>query len=252
MKFRFIILAAGMGSRMKSDVPKALTPIDGKPILQHLYGSVKESGVDGKPVIVIGHERKKLCESFGGDCDYVVQEEQLGTGHAVMVCKDSVQDADAVIVLYGDHPFVSSQTLRRLSELHNRGGGVLTMMTSTIPSFDDWHRVFLQWGRILRDTHGHVIGIREYKDAMDSEREIREVNPSFFCFDTKWLWENISQIKNFNAKGEYYLTDLVELAVAQGHEIYSMNVAPEEAVGINTLEELQIAEEVLANRNETS
>lgn len=249
MKFRFIILAAGKGTRMKSEIPKTLTPIGGKPILQYLYESVQASGVDGVPVIVVGHEREQLCSQFGGVCEYVVQEEQLGTAHAVKVCRDTVNDADAIIVLYGDHPFVSARTLRDLSLLHEKSKSVLTLMTTTVPSFEGWHSAYLHWGRILRDVHGHIIGSREYKDAMESEREIREVNPCFFCFDAKWLWENIGQVKNFNAKKEYYLTDLVELAVAQGHEIASMDIPPEEAVGINTQEEREIAEAVLAKRH---
>ncbi len=250
MTFRFIILAAGKGTRMKSEIPKTLTPVGGKPILQYLHESIMGSGVDNLPVVVVGPERPKLCESFGGGCEYVVQEEQLGTAHAVKVCKDTVVKAEAIIVLYGDHPFVSSETLSKLAVMHEESRGVVSMMTTTVPSFEGWRKAYLHWGRVLRDSHGHVIGIREYKDAMDSEREIKEVNPALYCFDTKWLWENIEQVKNFNASGEYYLTDLVELAVAQGHDIASMSVAPEQAVGINTPEELEIAEELLAKRNQ--
>lgn len=248
MKFRFIIMAAGKGTRMGADVPKALVPVAGKPIIQRIYESVVGSGVDGKPIIVIGHERTRICEGFKGECDYVIQEEQLGTAHAVMVCKDEVKDADAVIVLNGDHPLVSPGTLRKLAELHERVGGVLSMMTTTVPSFDEWP-IYSHWGRVIRDAHGHIIAIREFKDAMESEREVQEVNPSFFCFDGKWLWENIGQVKNFNANKEYYLTDLIELAVAQGHEINSMSIAPEEAVGINTRAELEIAEKILEKQN---
>lgn len=248
MQFRFIILAAGKGTRMKSDIPKPLTPIHGKPILQHLYESVRASGVNGIPVIVVGHERSRLCDSFQGECEYVVQEEQLGTAHAVSVCKDALQDADAVIVLYGDHPFISTDTLQNLARLHETKQSVLSMITTTVPSFEGWYSAYAHWGRILRDAQGNIIGSREDKDAMESEREIREVNPCFFCFNTKWLWENIGKIKNVNAKGEYYLTDLIALAVAQGHEIVSMSIPPEEAVGINTQEERQIAEELLRKR----
>jgi bifunctional UDP-N-acetylglucosamine pyrophosphorylase/glucosamine-1-phosphate N-acetyltransferase len=252
MTFRFIILAAGKGTRMRSEIPKTLTPIGGKPILQHLYESVKASGVDGVPIIVVGHERDQLCANFGGVCEYVVQEEQLGTAHAVKVCRDVVRGADAIIVLYGDHPFVSARTLRDLALLHEKSQTVLTMMTTTIPSFEGWYSAYLYWGRVLRDLHGHIMGIREYKDAMESERGIREVNPSFFCFDARWLWENIGQVKNFNAKHEFYLTDLVELAVTQGHEIASMSIPPEEAVGVNNPEECAIAEAVLAKRHVVS
>ena len=249
MKIRFVILAAGKGSRMGADVPKALVPVAGKPILQHLIESVNESEIDGVPIIVIGHERTKLCEAFGEVCEYVVQEEQLGTGHAVMVTKDAVGDADAIIVLYGDHPFVSAGKLKELAVLHEGSNDVMTMVTTKVPSFDDWHSIYSHWGRIIRDTHGHVVGIKEYKDAMDSERDILEINPALYCFDTKWLWENISQLKNINASEEFYLTDLVALAVAQGHEINSMSIDPEEAIGVNTKEERDVAERIYPELN---
>lgn len=248
MKFRTVILAAGKGTRMGSELPKVLLPIGGKPILQHLIESIQASGVDGVPVVVVGPERAKLCEHFGETCNYAVQDEPLGTGHAVMCARDVVGESDAVIVLYGDHPFVSPDALRRLTKIHADRQTVLTMMTTVVPSFDDWYGLFLHWGRVLRDAHGHIMGIREYKDAMESEQQIREVNPALFCFDAKWLWENISQLKNLNAKGEYYLTDLVELAVAQGHEIAGSEIRPEESIGVNTPDEFKAAEEIYAKK----
>jgi bifunctional UDP-N-acetylglucosamine pyrophosphorylase/glucosamine-1-phosphate N-acetyltransferase len=234
---------------MKQELPKALTPIGGKPILQHLYESVQASGVDGDPVIVIGPDQPKLCEAWNGMCAYVVQYEQLGTAHAVQVCRQEVTDADAIIVLYGDHPFISKETLQRLAQLHEQSHGVLSMMTTTVPSFEAWP-IYRHWGRMVRDKHHRIMAIREFKDAIQSEQAILEVNPALYCFDAKWLWSNIDQVKNVNAKGEYYLTDLVELAVAQGHEIASMSISPEEAVGINTQEERKIAEELLAKRHD--
>jgi len=234
---------------MKLDIPKAMVPVAGKPILSHLVQAIRDSALDGDPVIVIGHERKQLCDAFGGGCSYVVQEEQLGTGHAVLCAKDALVGSDAVIVMNGDHPFFSAQTLVALARQHEESGTVISMVTTTVPSFDGWHRVFQHWGRILRDSHGHVMGIREYKDAMESEQTIREVNPALYCFDTAWLWANIQQLKNINAKGEYYLTDMVELAVTQGHEISTLSVDPEEAIGVNTQEELAIAEDVCRRKN---
>lgn len=230
---------------MKSKVQKTLLPVGGKPILQHMIEAVKASEVDGVPVVVVGPDREQICKAFGQTCEYVVQDEPLGTGHAVMKTKEAVQDADALVVLYGDHPLFTPQTLKALAELHEEKNSVMTMMTTVVPSFEDWYQTFTHWGRVVRDPHGHIIGIREYKDAMDSERAIREVNPAMYCFQTKWLWENISQLKNINAKGEYYLTDLVELAVAQGHDIPTLQVPPEEAIGVNTPEELAIAETLI-------
>ena len=248
MTFCFIILAAGKGTRMQQSLPKALTPIGGKPILQYLYESVNASGVDGVPVVVVGPERPELCKAWNGVCEYIVQEEQLGTAHAVNVCCHAVNGADALIVLYGDHPFVSPQTLRNLADLHKKNHSIVSIMTTTVPSFDEWP-IYLHWGRVIRDLKGRTRAIREYKDATESERMITEVNPALYCFDTVWLWENISHIKNVNANGEYYLTDLVERAVSQGHEIATMSIPPEEAVGVNTQEEREIAEVLLAKRH---
>jgi len=245
MNFRFIILAAGKGKRMHSDIPKALTQVCGKPILQYVHESVMRTDLDQSPIVVIGPERTQLCESFNGACTYVVQEKQLGTSHAVQVTQPFIDEqTEAIIVLYGDHPFVSTQTLQRLVALHEQKSVVITMMTTTVPSFEDWHHAFLYWGRILRDSNNDIIGIREFKDATEQEREIREVNPALYCFDAKWLWKQIGEIKNVNANQEFYLTDLVELAVAQGHKIHSLSIPSEEAVGINTQEELEIAEKI--------
>ena len=233
---------------MKSDIPKVLTPIGGKPILAHLMGSVKASELDQKPVVVIGHERERICDTFGAACDYAVQEKQLGTGHAVLSAKKTVGSTDAVIVLYGDHPFISSKTLDALAKRHEDLGNILTMMTTTVSSFGGWHAAFLHWGRILRGENGHIVGIREFKDASEEEREIYEVNPALFCFNARWLWQNLPKLGTKNIQREYYLTDLVALAVSQGEKISSISIAPEEVIGINTPEEQEIAEQLFSGR----
>lgn len=246
--FRVVILAAGKGTRMKSELPKALVPVGDKPILQHLLENVAASGLDGKPVVVIGHERTRICDAFGGKCDYAVQEFQKGTAHAVLCAKRGVGDADAVVVLYGDHPFVSPASMRRLAKAHLAERNALTLFTVTVPSFEGWYRVFRQWGRILRDAKGKITGIREFKDAYDDEKAVRELNPALMCFDAAWLWTNIEKVRPNNAQGELYLTDLVALAFAQGQKIGTLEIAPEEAMGINSPEELEIAEAILARR----
>jgi bifunctional UDP-N-acetylglucosamine pyrophosphorylase/glucosamine-1-phosphate N-acetyltransferase len=138
--------------------------------------------------------------------------------------------------------------LEKLAARHQERGNIITMMTVVVPSFAEWHQVFEHWGRILRGTDGHIAGIREFKDASDEEKAITEVNPSLFCFAAKWLWENIEKLRNSNVAKEYYLTDLVGLAVTQGQKISSLTIAPEEAVGINTPAEREIAEKILAER----
>ncbi len=248
MKFKFVILAAGKGKRMHSDIPKALTLVGGKPILQYLYESVVASGVDGDPIVVIGPERQKLCESFEGECEYVVQEEQLGTGHAVLVTKDAVGDANAVVVLYGDHPFISPESIRALAEKHEERGNILTMMTTHLPDFEDWRKAFVHWSRVIRGENGHIVRDVQFKDATEQEKQLTEVNPCLYCFDAKWLWGNIDSIKKENAQQEYYLTDLIAMAVAQGEKLSSIDVAPEEVIGINTPQERDIAEQMLTTR----
>jgi len=248
MKFKIVILAAGKGKRMHSNIPKVLTPLAEKPLLQYLHESVIASGIDLSPVVVIGPERLRVCDGFGGSCTYVVQEEQLGTGHAVMMTQDGILDADAVVVLNGDEPFVSSDALKKLTLRHIERANTITLMTTTVPSFDGWHQAFRQWGRILRGQDGHIIGIKEFKDASEQEKMIHELNPSLFCFDAIWLWENIKNLQTKNAQGEYYLTDLIAMAVAQGQKLSSIDVLPEEVIGINTQEERQIAEELLKRR----
>lgn len=231
---------------MKAERPKALTPVAGKPILQHLLDAVSASGLDPRPVVVVGYKGEDVCAAMGTRCDYAVQTEQLGTGHAVAAAHDAAGDAAEIIVLYGDHPFISAETIRRLEARHRERGNVVTLMTATVPDFDGWHGAFERWGRILRGPDGHVTGIREYKDATEEERAIREVNPSLFCFDAAWLWKNVAELRNENAQKEYYLVDLVATAVEQGEKISSIDVPPEEVIGVNTPDELAVAERLHA------
>ena len=248
MNVKFIILAAGKGKRMNSNIPKALTRVGDKTILQYQHEAIVASKINGNPIVVIGPERQKLCEAFGGECDYAVQEEQLGTGHAVLVAKEAVGDADVVVVINGDQPFITTKSLQQLTTRHNERRNTITMMTTTVPSFTHWYQAFTQWGRILRGSNGHIIGIREYKDCTDEEKCIKELNPSLFCFDTAWLWKNIETLETKNAQSEYYLTDLIAIAVGQHQKLSSIDVASEEVLGINTQEERDIVESVLKNR----
>lgn len=243
--FRIVILAAGKGNRMGTELPKALISIAGKPLLQHLIERVKASGLDDVPLVVVGHGREHICERFGAECEYVVQEQQLGTGHAVSVCQDALRGVKNILVLYGDHPLVSKESIQKLVALHTESRSVMTATTTIVPSFDGWYRVFMHWGRILRDASGRVIGNRQFKDATEDERMIKELDPALYCFQAEWLFEHIFSVKNANAQGEYYLTDLVQMAVAEGHEVPTLLVPPEEAIGINTPEEKAVAEELI-------
>jgi bifunctional UDP-N-acetylglucosamine pyrophosphorylase/glucosamine-1-phosphate N-acetyltransferase len=172
-----------------------------------------------------------------------LQKEQLGTAHALFCAKDLIREADDVLVLYGDHPKVSPETIKKIAKVHN---SVITMMTTKLKDFDDWRKTFYNWGRIVRGGSGEIQKIIEFKDASDEEKEIKEVNPAIYCFSNIWLWANIQKIDNNNEQKEYYLTDLIKLAFEQNQEINSLLIDPEEAVGINSREELEMAERLLS------
>ena len=242
MKTRIIILAAGKGTRMGNGIPKVLTPFRGKPLIEHLLLTVKDSGVDPRPIIVVGHGADTVMKTLGDEYEYVHQKEQFGTGHAVRCAKSLLQGkTDAVLTLYGDHPLVSAETIKRLENIHWEKGEVLTLAVTTVDDFSGWRTPLADFGRVVRDTSGNIASIVEAKDATPDELTIREVNPSFFCFSANWLWENLSKLTNQNAKCEYYLTDLVGIAMQEGHSIPSLNIKPLESIGVNSLTHLEIA-----------
>lgn len=242
MHTRVIVLAAGKGTRMQSDMPKVLVPLNGRPMIQYLLDAIRASGVDARPVLVVGHQSDMVRQAIGDTVDYVEQKEQLGTGHAVR-CAESLLagKAENIIVLYGDHPFVRSETIAALNQLHEREGCVLSMMTAIVEDFNGWRAPFADFSRVIRDASGHIVSIAEVKDATPAERLITEVNPAFFAFKASWLWDNLKRITDKNAKGEYYLTDLVGMAMQQGETIASMAIDPSEAIGVNTRDHLMSA-----------
>lgn len=245
MRTRVVILAAGRGTRMNAGVPKVLIPFEGRPLITHLLDAVRASGVDPRPVIVTGYQAPLVERTLGSDYDYVRQEEQLGTGHAV-ACAESLLAGrtDTVVALNGDHPFVKGPTIAELVRLHEREKCALSMMTVSLEDFGGWHASFADFGRVIRDSDGKITAIVEVNDATAEERRIREVNPNFFSFRASWLWPSLKKLGNDNAKGEYYLTDLVRLAIAEGECIASMSVPAREAMGLNTPEHLKLAEEL--------
>ncbi len=243
MSTRIVILAGGKSTRMQGAI-KVLLEIEEKPMILHLLQAVRESGLDSRPVIVVGpHNEQELRAALGSGYEYAVQMEQHGTGHAVRAAEAALAGkADTVIVLYGDQPFVTAATIRKLHDAHARSGAVLTMMTTEVPAYEGWHAILYDFGRVIRDEDGTIVDIIERKDASPEELDIKEVNPSFFCFNAEWLWASLPQLKNRNAQGEYYLTDLVRLAVEEGHPVGSVAIEPRECIGVNTPEQLRIAQ----------
>lgn len=244
-KTRVVILAAGKGKRMGAQVPKPLVPIAGKPMIAHLLDRVAASRVDGRPIVVVAPDSvAQFREELDGTCDFAIQDKQLGTGHAVLSARAVAGDAANILVLYGDHPFVSAEAIRTLQNLHEARHAVISMLTATVPSFDGAFGMFQSWGRILRDATGQLLGSREVKDSTPAELTIREVNPCLYIFETRWLWEHLPLLNTNNAGQEYYLTDLIALALAEGREVATASADPLDVMGVNTPDELDRAEEV--------
>jgi bifunctional UDP-N-acetylglucosamine pyrophosphorylase/glucosamine-1-phosphate N-acetyltransferase len=226
MKTLALILAAGLGKRMKSKLPKVLHRIAGRPMVDYAIRTATQ--VTGtKPYVVVGHERELVEQAIGSEAaTFVLQAEQLGTGHAVMVARDALRDADTVLVLYGDTPFVKPETLQRLIGLHQQASAQVSPLTVVSDNS-------MGFGRITRDTNGHITGIVEEAVATPAQLAIKELNCGIYCFDAAWLWENLPQLP-LRPKGEYYLTDTVELCVRQGGTLSSFTIDDiGEAIGIN-------------------
>jgi len=247
-KVQIVVLAAGLGKRMNNqDLPKALIPLRGKPLASYVLEAIKKSGVRVRPVVVVGKMAGLVERELGPKYTYVFQAEQLGTGHALMVAKVELGNrADNILVLYGDQPLVAPRTIRKMVKTHLAEGSVLTMGIVRVTDFNFWRAGFYDFGRIVRDKDGKVIGIVEKKDATQDQLRIKEINPSYFCFQTQWLWQNLDRLKNNNAQKEYYLTDLIDIACKQGQKITTVSINPKEALGINTEEQLKLAEKLLA------
>lgn len=239
-KIKIVILAAGKGKRMQSDLPKVLVTIKGRSMISCVLSSVLEASAE-KPIAIVGHKAELVQSNLGNSCLYVLQKEQLGTGHAVACAEKNCEKSENIIVLSGDQPFIKAQTIKNLIEKHLETGAKITFTTATPQDFLDWRKGFLGFGRILREND-RVTGIKEYKDANEKEKEIKEINAGCYIFNAKWLWKNLKKIKSENAQNEYYLTDLLHIASKEGEKIETVRIELQEALGANTKEELEILE----------
>ncbi len=248
METRVLVLAGGKGTRMGAVVPKALVKVAGKPIVDRILDAISKSGIDDHPALVVGHDLEQLQRYVGNRAEFVIQYEQLGTGHAVMVAEDQLRDVDNVVVFYGDHPLYSPETIKQLVDSHNASSASITMTTVTVPNYSDWREAYTHYGRIIRNEAGLVSAIKEYKMCSEEERKIQEVNNGLYCFDGPWLWKNIHELSDSNAKNEYLLTDLIAIAVKLGDFVETSTCPDIEGIGVNTPEEVKMAEAVIENR----
>ena len=239
MPLSIIVLAAGQGKRMHSNLPKVLHPLAGRPLLAHVLQTARSLG-PARILVVHGHGGADVKSAFpDAGVGWVEQAEQQGTGHAVMQALPDVPPGDDVLVLYGDVPLIGADTLKGLV-LAGRGG--LSILTAEAPDPAGY-------GRVLRDAQGHAIRIVEQRDASAAELALREVNAGFLCAPARRLAAWLAAVRNHNAQQEYYLTDVVALAVAEGVKVAAVRAHDwTEVAGVNSRRELADLERAVQRR----
>lgn len=239
-----IVLAAGAGTRMNSQRPKVLHPVAGAPMVYHVFRAAM-SLVPQQIVVVVGHAADQVKAALGSEPRYAEQAKQLGTAHAVLQARDQIAGTvDTILVLYGDTPLITTGTLAAMLDQHAEARPAITMLTARL---DDPKG----YGRIIRDRDGRVAGIVEEAVANEEQKTTREINPGFYVLDADWLWPALERVQK-SATGEYYLTDLVELAIADGRSVEALEAAdPREILGVNTRSQQAEAEAVLRERIRT-
>ncbi|MFH1509256.1 MAG: NTP transferase domain-containing protein [bacterium] len=248
-RLQTIVLAGGKGTRMKSFLPKVMVELDGKPLLDHALGNLIASSVDDSPLVVVGFGRE-IVQKHLGNMRTCWQWEQKGTGHAVQCCQELLAGkCENILTLYGDMPFVSPATIRKLAQTHIKSEAILTMVTIQVPDYQDWRQSLYSHGRVLRNGNGEVIDVCEITDANSEILCQTEVNPSFFCFQEEWLWPALLKLQTNNALGEIYLTDLVRIAFSEGRTVTTIFGQSRDGVGVNNLEELAIATKIIKEEN---
>jgi len=242
MKTAAIILAAGAGTRMKSDKPKVAHEVLGKSLVNWVVDAANEAGID-RIVTVVGHKREQVEPLVAGKSDIAVQVEQRGTADAVLACKDALADFDgSVLVLSGDSPLITAETMRALADLRARENAAVVVLT--MHPADPFG-----YGRIIRDENDQVERIVEQKDATPEEAAVGECNSGFYCFDAKALFEALEQVGSDNAQGEFYLTDVLEISRRAGRPVLAMSAQDDtECLGINTPEQLAEIERIARER----
>ncbi|WP_214786203.1 bifunctional UDP-N-acetylglucosamine diphosphorylase/glucosamine-1-phosphate N-acetyltransferase GlmU [Exiguobacterium sp. s183] len=237
-----VILAAGKGTRMKSKLYKVLHPVLGKPMVEHVVDQLDQIGVS-RQIVIVGHGAEAVQDTLGTRVEYAVQEEQLGTGHAVQMAESELAGkAGATLVVCGDTPLLTAETLEALLAHHEAQQAKVTVLTAIA---DD----ATGYGRVVRGEDGNVTKVVEHKDASETELAINEINTGTYVFDNELLFDALKQVGNNNAQGEYYLPDVISIAKEAG-EVVAAHTAPtfDETIGVNDRVALSQAEAIMRKR----
>ena len=236
-----VILAAGQGTRMHSKIPKVLHQVCGKAMLAHVTGCVREAGIE-EQIIVVGHGAEKVMEAVQEPgVIFVTQKEQKGTGHAVQMAKQVLPKTGTVVVLCGDTPLITTETLKAFIDHHEKENNVVSVLTALVTEPYGYGRIVKEGMQLNR--------IVEEKDASDEEKKICEINSGMYCFEAEFLEEHLTAISTDNAQGEYYLTDLIEMAVKGNKQAGTFLISrQEEMMGVNNRSQLADAEKIMRKR----
>ncbi|MDR3214892.1 MAG: bifunctional UDP-N-acetylglucosamine diphosphorylase/glucosamine-1-phosphate N-acetyltransferase GlmU [Bacilli bacterium] len=242
MKINAIILAAGRGTRMKSNLPKVIHKILDKPMIMHVIDNLRQAEVNNI-ISVVGYQAELVKAVVKEESRFVLQNEQLGTGHAIMMCSEILKDKDGItIVICGDTPLISSSTIKELIDYHIRNDNHATILTGELEDT-------LSYGKIIRDNDNNVVKIVEFKDAKEEYQNIKEFNTGTYIFNNKLLFNLIDMLDNNNSQKEYYLTDIIEIMANQKYKVDGCILKDlKETIGINDRATLAYAQRVLSSR----
>ncbi len=239
-----VILAAGSSTRMNTRLAKVLHEVCGRPMLDYVLDACRSVGVK-KMYVVVGYCADEVKSRFADarDVVWVTQSDQRGTGHAVMCCREHLQAFDGeTLILCGDGPLIRGTTLKTVIDKHEAEHSACTLATAVLEDPSGY-------GRIVRDSYGNIQGIVEHSDCTPEQKAIKEVNPSYYLFDNKVLFEALEQIKPDNVKNEFYLTDALAVTIASGKKVVAVTaVRPDEAMGVNSRKQLSVASKIMQER----
>lgn len=243
-RVKAVILAAGKGTRMKSELPKVIHKALGKPMVQYSIDAAVEAGATFADIcLVVGHKAEMVKEVVGDSVTYVTQEQQLGTGHAVKCAKEFIGNDGLTMILCGDTPLITGKTLKKLIDTHEKEGNAITVLTAIAEDPTGY-------GRIIKDNQGKFVKIVEQKDATLEEQRVKEINSGMYIFESGILSTALEKLSNDNAQGEYYLTDTIEIVKTKklGKVATMIMDDMSELKGVNSPEQLAEAENLLRNR----